>query len=333
MDEEQMEYDEPIGEEQYEEFSRFLRQAVSEALTMEDGQAFLAWMRESAPRLLPDLFAKLPDEQARRGFAMEFGRSLWNSVPLPDNGFRPRPLPQPERNDPCPCGSGKKYKKCCAEWAEGAPSLEPEGVWMLLAEVLPLERVEALGESGRVPRSLLGDVATGLLDDGNAEKALALVRPHFERPERLDDRDAAALNALLESYEALDLHEERWEEAERLARDLRPPLRAVLWENLARAYAVEGEMEEAWKSLDRAREDDPESPALGPLEVSLLLAEGRTAEAGERARYWRSRLKEDELSEHGFEFLMRVGENAEETQLRFSFGDEVTEEIDRKSVV
>ena len=19
----------------------------------------------------------------------------------------------PERNDPCPCGSGKKYKKCC----------------------------------------------------------------------------------------------------------------------------------------------------------------------------------------------------------------------------
>jgi uncharacterized protein YecA (UPF0149 family) len=21
--------------------------------------------------------------------------------------------PQPGRNDPCPCGSGKKYKKCC----------------------------------------------------------------------------------------------------------------------------------------------------------------------------------------------------------------------------
>jgi uncharacterized protein len=22
--------------------------------------------------------------------------------------------PTPGRNDPCPCGSGKKYKKCCA---------------------------------------------------------------------------------------------------------------------------------------------------------------------------------------------------------------------------
>ena len=22
---------------------------------------------------------------------------------------------KPERNDPCPCGSGKKYKKCCGK--------------------------------------------------------------------------------------------------------------------------------------------------------------------------------------------------------------------------
>ena len=319
--------EEQIGEEQYEEFSQFLRQAVNEALRLADGEAFLAWMQAEAPRLLPGLFEQLPDDQARRGFATEFGRSLWNSVPLPDNGFRPRPIARPERNDACPCGSGKKYKKCCAEWAEGAPALDAEGVWMLVAEELPLEQVEAMGVSGRVPRPILGDVATGLLDNGDAARALALVRPLFERPERLDERDSAALNTLLEAYEALDLQEERWEEAERLARDLRPPLRAVLWENLARTYAVEGEMEEAWVSLDRARQDDPESPALGPLEVSLLLAEGRTAEAAEKARYWRGKLKEGDLSEQGFEFLARVGENAEETQLRFSFGDEVTDRI------
>ncbi|HEY4594817.1 MAG TPA: SEC-C metal-binding domain-containing protein, partial [Thermoanaerobaculia bacterium] len=321
MDEEQ------IDEAQYEELSSFLRRAVSEALRLEDGTAFQAWMREEAPRLLPDLFSRLPDEQARRGFLLEFGRSLWNSIPLPANGFRPRPIPQPERNDPCPCGLGKKYKKCCAEWSEGAPELDPEGVWMLVAEELPLEQVEAMGASGRVPRSVLGGVATGLLDNDDPERALALVRPLFERPEKLDERDAASLNTLLEAYDALDLREELWQEGERLAQVLRPPLRAVLWEGLARAYAVEGEMEEAWKSLERARQDDPESPALGPLEVSLLLAEGRTAEAGERARHWRSRLREDELSEAGFEFLARVGENPEETQLRFSFGDEVTERI------
>jgi tetratricopeptide (TPR) repeat protein len=323
MDEEPMD-EEQVGEEQYEEFALFLRQAVSEALRVEDGEAFFAWMSEAAPRLLPELFEKLPDEEARRGFATEFGRSLWNSVPLPGNGFRPRPVARPERNDSCPCGSGKKYKKCCSEWADGAPPLDPEGVWMLVAEELPLEQVEALGASGRMPRPILGGVATGLLDDGDAERALALVRPLFERPERLDERDSASLNTLLEAYEALGLDDERWEEAERLSRDLKPPLRAVLWENLARAYAVEGEMEEAWTSLDRARQDDPESPALGPLEVSLLLAEGRTTEAGERARFWRGRLREGDLTAQGFEFLAQVGENAEETQLRFSFGDEVT---------
>ncbi|PYQ56013.1 MAG: hypothetical protein DMF53_26875 [Acidobacteria bacterium] len=321
LDEEQMD------EAQYEELSSFLRRAVSEVLRLEDGPAFQAWIREEAPRLLPDLLVRLPDEQARRGFLLEFGRSLWNSIPLPANGFRPRPIPEPERNDPCPCGSGKKYKKCCAPWSEGAPELDAEGIWMLMAEELPLEQVEAMGASGRVPRSILGIIATSLLDHGDPQKALALVRPLFEKPERLDERDAASLNTLLEAYDALDLQEEHWAEAERLAGALRPPLRAVLWESLARSYAVEGEMEEAWKSLERARQDDPESPALGPLEVSLLLAEGKTAEAGERARYWRSRLREDELSEQGFEFLARVGESPEETQLRFSFGDEVTEQI------
>jgi tetratricopeptide (TPR) repeat protein len=330
MDEEQMDErigEEPVDEAQYEELTRFLRRAVNEATGMVDGEAFLAWMGKAAPQLLPDLLARLPDDQARKSFTQEFGRSLWNSIPLPDNGFRPRPLPEPERNDTCPCGSGKKYKKCCSQWSEGAPELDAEGVWMLMAEELPLEQVEAMGASGRVPRSVLGGVATALLDNDEAQKALALVRPLFERPERLDDRDAASLNTLLEAYDALDLQEERWAEAERLAGSLRPSLRAVLWENLARAYAVEGEMEEAWSSLERARQDDPESPALGPLEVSLLLAEGRTAEAQEKARYWRARLREGDLSEPGFEFLARVGENAEETQLQFSFGDEVAERI------
>ena len=34
-----------------------------------------------------------------------------------DHGPRPEPVrraePKVGRNDPCPCGSGKKFKKCC----------------------------------------------------------------------------------------------------------------------------------------------------------------------------------------------------------------------------
>jgi preprotein translocase subunit SecA len=41
----------------------------------------------------------------------------------PPKGQPIQSLPQIGRNDPCPCGSGKKYKKCCGQHLDGA---EPE---------------------------------------------------------------------------------------------------------------------------------------------------------------------------------------------------------------
>jgi len=40
-----------------------------------------------------------------------FGLSKMNHL----EAIKPSPLPKIGRNDPCPCGSGKKFKKCCAE--------------------------------------------------------------------------------------------------------------------------------------------------------------------------------------------------------------------------
>lgn len=38
-----------------------------------------------------------------------------NVIPLSEVSARQEPAPAPKvgRNDPCPCGSGQKYKKCC----------------------------------------------------------------------------------------------------------------------------------------------------------------------------------------------------------------------------
>jgi hypothetical protein len=33
--------------------------------------------------------------------------------------------PKVGRNDPCPCGSGKKYKHCCLNLSRGLPLSEP----------------------------------------------------------------------------------------------------------------------------------------------------------------------------------------------------------------
>ncbi len=43
-------------------------------------------------------------------------REYWNVLRAPVSTIR-RLAPKPGRNDPCPCGSGKKYKHCC-----GAPA-------------------------------------------------------------------------------------------------------------------------------------------------------------------------------------------------------------------
>jgi hypothetical protein len=317
-------YDDEEGEVS-EELGDFLREAIGEALRTEDPAVFLEWMRQEAPERVPEIFDELPDDPARRGFAMELGRALWNSVPLPGNGYRPKPIARPERNDPCPCGSGQKHKRCCAQWAGSVPVFDPEGIWGFLVEELPLEKVEELGEAGKVPRAMVGDLATSLLDHGDAERALALVRPMFEHPERLDERDEAALSSLLEAYDELELYEEKEKEVERLKRQLKPALRAVLWENLVRSHAMEGEMAEAWAALEKVRQDDPESVALGPLEVSLLLAEGRTPEAGERARFFRERFRRNpaDISEAGLEFLDKVAHDPQDAQIEFSLGKEV----------
>lgn len=53
--------------------------------------------------MTPDLQSLLPREVKPR-------KVKRRGVHAPFTG-----IPQPARNKPCPCGSGKKYKKCCSQ--------------------------------------------------------------------------------------------------------------------------------------------------------------------------------------------------------------------------
>ena len=48
------------------------------------------------------LAMEMPSEELRMNFLKEIAEI--------QNGTKPKKV---GRNDPCPCGSGKKYKKCC----------------------------------------------------------------------------------------------------------------------------------------------------------------------------------------------------------------------------
>ncbi len=50
---------------------------------------------------------------SKHGFSPAFlSEEDAEDVVAPEEPFR-REAPKVGRNDPCPCGSGKKYKKCC----------------------------------------------------------------------------------------------------------------------------------------------------------------------------------------------------------------------------
>ncbi|HVG06083.1 MAG TPA: SEC-C domain-containing protein [Thermoanaerobaculia bacterium] len=187
-------------------FLRILKEAVGQILYLQNGDAFLSWMRVAATRQFPEVFAGLP-ERARRALATELGRQIWNATPLPRRDFRPLPLPRPKASDPCPCRSGRTYEHCCAN-APAVPGLTPELMWALVVGQLPLELAAALAEEGRIPRPYLGIVARRLVEAGQPVRAQRFLERMFEDHEVLDRSDMDTLDALLGAYEKLNLNEE-----------------------------------------------------------------------------------------------------------------------------
>ena len=187
-------------------FLRILKEAVGQILHLQNGEAFLSWMRVEATRRFPEVFAGLPD-RVRRALATELGRQIWNATPIPRKDFRPMPLPRPKASASCPCRSGRTYERCCAN-APAVPGLTPELMWALVAGELPLERAAALAEEGGIPRPYLGIVARRLVEAGQPMRAQRFLERLFEEPEVLDRSDMDTLDALLEAYEKLNLNEE-----------------------------------------------------------------------------------------------------------------------------
>ncbi|HKH43267.1 MAG TPA: SEC-C domain-containing protein [Thermoanaerobaculia bacterium] len=268
------------------ELLAFIQEAIAQILREEDEGAFLAWVRAEAPRRLPGLFADLPNEQAARAVAFEMGWEIWNKVPLPGAGYRTRPIPRPERNALCPCGSGLKHKKCCGAVAGGRLELplNAEDAWALVLGQTSEAEVAQLSADRRVPRGLIPGIALRLAGMGGAEVALSLLEPLFEEPGRLEERDAPAIEALIEVYDELGLDESKERAIARLNETLRPALRIVLWESLAQSFTAQGEVDRAWEAVEHVRRADPDSPVLGTVEVILLLGDHRLAEAAERAK-------------------------------------------------
>ncbi|GIX28131.1 MAG: hypothetical protein KatS3mg123_2012 [Burkholderiales bacterium] len=148
----------------------------------------------------------------------------------------------PGRNDPCPCGSGKKYKHCC-----GAAGATPPAQ--------PLERARALLQAGRA-----------------AEAEPLLRRMAAERP-----GDAAVWNLL-----GLCAHHQGRGEAavEAMARaSALAPTQRAFQANLGLLLAEAGRLAESEQVLRRGLERWPQDPNLHGLLGGVLQRQGRADEA------------------------------------------------------
>lgn len=83
-----------------------LADLVEGASKLTDEQA--AIMTEDVPATIADIVFNIQHWTSTQTKPAPFPSMAAANMPMP-----PRSAPKVGRNDPCPCGSGKKYKKCC----------------------------------------------------------------------------------------------------------------------------------------------------------------------------------------------------------------------------
>ena len=87
------------------------------------------------------------------------------------------------RNDPCPCGSGKKYKQCCLSKNQ----VKPKGLFGRKIVAYPSTKSSDSEDSKNEPQQTIKPVDYSKLVDKNLSEALKRFTDKPPMPENLDD--------------------------------------------------------------------------------------------------------------------------------------------------
>jgi protein O-GlcNAc transferase len=161
------------------------------------------------------------------------------------------------RNDPCPCGSGKKFKQCClGKAALSTPPADAPAIRRSMQSALELHRAGQLAQAEALYRQILTQAPRhadalhflGLIAHqcGRHERALELILRAIE----IKGGDAGFYNNLGLVYEALHRPEEAVT-AYRRAVEVNPDF-VESWSNLGHLLTDRGRIAEAVRCLRRA---------------------------------------------------------------------------------
>ena len=292
----------------HDSFRDLVQAAIERIVVTDELDDFLAWFSAEVYRQC--LLARAPmDASETRVLAAQLGRSLWGATPAPHNDFRPQPLPKLGRNAPCYCGSGVKYKRCCARFPT-LPAMGSAEVWPTVLDALPQRDCRQVVASGRVPIESLIVAAEESRDMGHSRKAIGFLEPSFgDKLAGTGHHYDFALSLLCDLYDDTGRTRKKTRLLERIVRQApRSELRSEAFQRMATIRMDRGDRAGAWEAFRRAQRDTPGGPAIGMLEVHLLMAENRPEQARESARVWRRRLIKMNVEEFegAIEFLAAV---------------------------
>ncbi|MDD5056858.1 MAG: SEC-C metal-binding domain-containing protein [Sideroxydans sp.] len=299
--------DNPFDEEADEALESLLRISVSEIIRKENPEEFIHWFREYAPIVAPDFFKQFPqDPDGLRSFLTVFGREIWNRTPLPGNRFRPRTLSKPERNAPCICGSGRKYKQCCASVENSESPFENLSLLSYVLDSITTDQRKSLPYSYLNPEEL-EFVSRQWMAEGRAIDAVKLLEGLFADFAKLDDRAEAAFDCLLDCYDLLGNPVKKKRLLERGFAAPDKYLRAAAMQRQCCILADRNNYSEGWALFQQLQRLIPNHSSLSHLELVMLLGQGEKQRAADRAKFWMARLAHDEDAQGPLmEFLRSV---------------------------
>lgn len=275
-----------------------------------DYAAFASAVRAAAGVLmpLPPAGALVDDPDLHERLVLTLARALWKVTPHPKHRFVPGPMPTSSRNDPCHCGSGRKYKRCCMELDQTAPQMDVNMLPELLTS-LPQKRWKELVGS-RVDIDLVAHCAWEWQRDGLADRVEKLLDPWFSDDRHFTGKYEPLMTQLLDAYTELHRPVKKSRLLKRAEEFGDREVKASAVQRRVSIAADTGDYTLAWELFRKAQRMDPDSPSLTALEVTVLAAEGRDDEARQRADFHARRLtaKRDPELDEQIDFLRRFAQ-------------------------
>lgn len=254
-------------------------------------EAFLQWFRDSALVIAPQLFASVPDDEKDKA-AFWMGFNIWNTAPQPANNYKPVPMPRPQRNQPCPCGSGLKFKRCCSGM-ENMPQFITDNFWPYIAGVVSKKELTTMAKNHVIPPHALGMIASNAMLEGDYKMAVQLLDPCFEgNASIINYKHSGLMDMLIDAYTMhYSTDRKKRDLLDRLTHHKDRVIRGEAWQRIASWQHDLGNIETSRHALQQAMRADPDNPTHALLELTLLVSGNEIEQARNRARFWLGRLQ------------------------------------------